>query len=87
MPAAKSGESLRPTVALIFGNPKVGTALMKSAQSIGLDLPIRVVAAIDRAGLVEQVKQRRLQQVHDFIGFPVMADRRAGLALTFCLLN
>ena len=50
--AAKAGEQLRPTQVLIFGNPKVGTALMKSNQRIGLDLPIRVVAWEDEAGAV-----------------------------------
>jgi uncharacterized protein (DUF302 family) len=41
--AAKVGESLRPTELIIFGNPKVGTALMQSEQTVGLDLPIRVL--------------------------------------------
>lgn len=43
--AAEAAElELRDTELLIFGNPKVGTQLMQSQQSIGLDLPIRVVA-------------------------------------------
>ncbi len=50
--AAKVGQSLRPTQLLIFGNPKVGTALMSSAQSVGLDLPIRVAAYEDASGTV-----------------------------------
>lgn len=50
--AAKVGKSLRPTQLLIFGNPSVGTALMSSAQSAGLDLPIRVVAWEDEGGKV-----------------------------------
>ncbi|MEO0424572.1 MAG: DUF302 domain-containing protein [Pseudomonadota bacterium] len=50
--AAKVEKSLRPTQLLIFGNPKVGTALMSSAQSVGLDLPIRVVAYEDAHGTV-----------------------------------
>ena len=41
--AAKVGERLRPTELIIFGNPKVGTALMQSEQTAGLDLPIRVL--------------------------------------------
>lgn len=48
--AAKVGKKLRPTQLLIFGNPNVGTALMSSAQSAGLDLPIRVVAWEDEDG-------------------------------------
>ncbi|MEM9388031.1 MAG: DUF302 domain-containing protein [Pseudomonadota bacterium] len=50
--AAKVERALRPTQLLIFGNPKVGTALMSSAQSVGLDLPIRVVAYEDLDGTV-----------------------------------
>jgi uncharacterized protein (DUF302 family) len=50
--AAKVGKTLRPTQLLIFGNPKVGTALMSSQQSAGLDLPIRVAAWEDAGGQV-----------------------------------
>ena len=41
--AELSGQTLNPTEVLIFGNPKVGTALMMSNQAIGLDLPVKVV--------------------------------------------
>ena len=50
--AATVGKSLRPTQLLIFGNPKVGTALMSSRQSAALDLPIRVAAWEDANGQV-----------------------------------
>lgn len=50
--ALETGQSLRPTQLLIFGNPKVGTALMSSRQSAGLDLPIRVAAWQDADGQV-----------------------------------
>lgn len=50
--ALAAGQSLRPTQLLIFGNPKVGTALMSSRQSAGLDLPIRVAAWEDADGQV-----------------------------------
>ena len=37
---AKSvGIELRPTELIIFGNPKVGSPLMKCAQSVAIDLP------------------------------------------------
>lgn len=48
--AAKVGLELRPTVLLIFGNPKGGTPLMQSAPSIGLDLPLKALAWQDAAG-------------------------------------
>jgi len=50
--AATIGQSLRPTQLLIFGNPKVGTALMRSGQSAAIDLPIRVAAWEDANGQV-----------------------------------
>ena len=37
--AAKIGVELRDTVLIIFGNPKVGSPLMKCQQSIAIDLP------------------------------------------------
>ena len=50
--AANVEMALRPTQVLIFGNPKVGTALMNSNQMIGLDLPVRVLAYEDEEGRV-----------------------------------
>lgn len=43
---------LRPTQMLMFGNPKLGTPALQAAQTIGLDLPLRVVAYEDEAGQV-----------------------------------
>ena len=50
--AQKVGLSLRPTHLLIFGNPQAGTPLMQSQQTIGLDLPLRVLVWEDEAGKV-----------------------------------
>jgi uncharacterized protein (DUF302 family) len=50
--ARKVGLSLRPTHLLIFGNPLAGTPLMQSRQTIGLDLPLRVLVWEDEAGKV-----------------------------------
>jgi uncharacterized protein (DUF302 family) len=41
--AASVGEELRPTTLLIFGNPEVGTPLMQENQSIGIDLPQKLL--------------------------------------------
>lgn len=41
--AAGAGMELRPTQVLIFGNPKVGTPLMKCSQSIAIDLPQKML--------------------------------------------
>jgi uncharacterized protein (DUF302 family) len=37
--AAKVGVALRDTQLIIFGNPKVGSPLMKCQQSVAIDLP------------------------------------------------
>ena len=50
--AVKVGLTLRPTRLLIFGNPQAGTPLMQSRQTIGLDLPLRVLVWEDAAGKV-----------------------------------
>jgi uncharacterized protein (DUF302 family) len=50
--AENVGQQLNPTEVLIFGNPKVGTALMQSNPAIGLDLPIKVIVWEDDNGVV-----------------------------------
>jgi uncharacterized protein (DUF302 family) len=50
--AASVGMALRPTELLIFGNPKAGTPLMQSKQSIGIDLPLKVLGWQDQGGKV-----------------------------------
>ena len=48
--AAEVGLALRPTELLIFGNAKGGTALMQSVQTIGIDLPLKILIWQDEAG-------------------------------------
>lgn len=50
--AAQAGLSLRPTQVVIFGNAKAGTPLMQSNQSIGIDLPLKVLVWEDASGKV-----------------------------------
>ncbi len=50
--AMKIGANLRPIEVLIFGNPKLGSKLMLSNQSIGIDLPVKVLAWEDEKGTV-----------------------------------
>ena len=50
--AASVGESLGPTELLIFGNPQVGTPLMQARQTIGIDLPLKVLTWRDASGAV-----------------------------------
>ncbi|MBK8174761.1 MAG: DUF302 domain-containing protein [Rhodospirillales bacterium] len=51
--AQAAGLSLRPTVLVLFGNPKLGTPLMQSQQTAGLDLPLRVLVWQDAAGTTQ----------------------------------
>ena len=48
--AGKAGMALPPTQLLIFGNPKMGTPLMASTRSVGIDLPMKVLAWEDEDG-------------------------------------
>lgn len=48
--AVKVGMELRPTEVLIFGNPRVGTQLMQARQSVGIDLPLKVLVWQDETG-------------------------------------
>lgn len=68
--AKRVGLPLRPTRLLIFGNPKAGTPLMQSRQTIGLDLPLRILVWEDEAAKTwltyhrpEFLAQRH--QIHD----------------------
>jgi uncharacterized protein (DUF302 family) len=48
--AQQAGLSLRPTLVLVFGNPQVGTPLMQSNQTIGIDLPLKALIWEDEKG-------------------------------------
>ena len=49
--AIKVGLELRPTTLVIFGNPKVGTALMQCDQRIGLALQLKMLVWQDDDGV------------------------------------
>ncbi|HRX70316.1 MAG: DUF302 domain-containing protein [Gammaproteobacteria bacterium] len=50
--AREVGESLRPTEVLIFGNPRVGTKFMGCSQTVGIDLPLKILVWMDASGQV-----------------------------------
>lgn len=50
--AAKVGKTLRPTEVLIFGNPQGGTPFIECAQTVGIDLPLKVLVWEDATGQV-----------------------------------
>lgn len=45
-------ESLNPTKVIVFGNPKVGTDLMRKNQNIAIELPLKIVIWQDNSGKV-----------------------------------
>ncbi|WP_426420201.1 DUF302 domain-containing protein [Bradyrhizobium genosp. A] len=50
--AAQVNLSLLPTDLLIFGNPKGGTPLMRSDQTVGIDLPLKALVWQDEKGTI-----------------------------------
>jgi uncharacterized protein (DUF302 family) len=48
--AAEAGLTLRPTELIIFGNARGGTPLMQSVQTVGIDLPLKLLVWEDAAG-------------------------------------
>lgn len=50
--AASVGMELRPTKVIIFGNPNLDTPLMQNSQTIGLDLPQKILVWEDQEGIV-----------------------------------
>ncbi|UCD31932.1 MAG: DUF302 domain-containing protein [Desulfobacterales bacterium] len=50
--AQKVGKRLRPTILIIFGNPKVGAPLMQCGQSVAIDLPQKALIWEDEEGHV-----------------------------------
>lgn len=50
--AESVGLQLLPTRLIIFGNPNLGTPLMQSSQSIGIDLPQKMLVFEDETGQV-----------------------------------
>jgi len=47
--AAEVGLALRPTELIIFGNARGGTPLMQSVQTVGIDLPLKILVWQDAA--------------------------------------
>jgi uncharacterized protein (DUF302 family) len=50
--AQQTGQELRPTELLIFGNPRAGTPLMQCQQQVAIDLPQKILVWEDADGQV-----------------------------------
>lgn len=48
--AAEVGLTLRPTELIIFGDARGGTPFMQSVQTVGIDLPLKVLVWEDAGG-------------------------------------
>jgi len=50
--AASVGLDLRPTALVIFGSPKIGAGALLDSQTLGLTLPLEILAYEDAGGSV-----------------------------------
>ena len=50
--AAKIGKKVRPTEVLNFGNPQGGTPFIECSQTVGIDLPLKMLAWEDESGQI-----------------------------------
>jgi uncharacterized protein (DUF302 family) len=76
------GLPLRPTLLLIFGNPKAGTLLMQQAQSTGIDLPLKALVwqdDHDKTWLAYN-DPHWLAARHDVVAGPIVEAMRQALA-------
>ena len=87
--AAGVGLALGPTEVIIFGNPKAGTPLMQAAQTLGIDLPLKVLIWQDAEGTtwVSYNEPRWLARRHgivdgDHAPLPAMSDTLAAIVLS-----
>ena len=80
--AKKIGRALRPTEVLIFGNPQGGTPFMECSQTVGIDLPLKVLVWQDAEGQVwlGYNDPVYLAKRHDVETCPVAAKLQKALA-------
>lgn len=79
--AKKTGQTLRPTRLVIFGNPKVGTPLMQCAQTMAIDLPQKILIWEDNKGDVwlSYNDLRYLAKRHEARGCDDVLEKVAGV--------
>jgi uncharacterized protein (DUF302 family) len=80
--AAKIGKVLRPTELLMFGHPKGGTPFMECAQTVGIDLPLKLLVWEDAEGRtwLGYNDPGYLAQRHGVADCPAVGDLRNALA-------
>lgn len=75
--AATVGVDLRATELIIFGNPKVGSPLMKCSQSVAIDLPQKALIWEDDRGKVwiSYNDPRYLEKRHHITGCEAVVSK------------
>ena len=79
--AAEVGLPLAPTNLIIFGNARGGTPLMQSAQTVGIDLPLKILVWQDAANntWLSYNEPRWIAQRHGIAGVESTIDKMADL--------
>ena len=79
--AAEMGLQLAPTNLIIFGNARGGTPLMQSAQTVGIDLPLKILVWQDAANntWLSYNEPRWIAQRHGVAGVGSTIDKMADL--------
>ena len=64
--AANAGLTLNPTRLVVFGNPNIGTPLMQTSATAGIDLPLKILVWEDSNGdvFVSTNETRYLEHRH-----------------------
>lgn len=77
--------SLAPTRVIIFGNPKVGTPLMRCARTVAIDLPMKALIYEDADGAVWYAYNdpQYLKARHDMSDCDAVLDRVSGALAKF----
>jgi uncharacterized protein (DUF302 family) len=80
--AAEVGLPLRPTELIIFGNARGGTPLMQSAQTAGINLPLKILVWQDAANNKTWISYNKpgwIAQRHGVAGVESTIDKMADL--------
>ena len=64
--AESVGVTLRPTTLVVLGSPKIGAPAMLEAQTLGLSVPLRVLAYEDAAGDVWLIYEDPEEMAEDY---------------------
>ena len=79
--ANKIGEELKSTELLIFGNPKVGTPLMKCSRTVAIDLPQKILVWSDEQQQTKIAYNQPdyLNDRHNLVGCEQILEKVSGV--------